>query len=271
MRHEVGYRMPGTQLKNCHDVDSISPTDESDSTEHDDCGARGAAGTSADRDTAEALDVVLFVRNIVLRVGVGSMLRQLPISGRIHECDQGDQVRNLLERSDIDVVIVTTAEDEVVRDYVCADSEVKVLLLLDELEVANAEAVHDLYADGIQVQQELSPSTLDNALRQIISGEMSMPPGLGRRLLSRNVPSPSGWPRPAALTSRESETLLLLAEGLSNKELARRLSISDHGAKRLVTSIMLKLGVPNRTAAVVAGIRSGLIALERLAPGDGAR
>jgi DNA-binding CsgD family transcriptional regulator len=61
------------------------------------------------------------------------------------------------------------------------------------------------------------------------------------------------------LTDREKETLGLLVEGLSNKQIARRLRISSHGAKRLVASLMAKLDAPNRTTAVVKSIRMGLI------------
>ena len=64
------------------------------------------------------------------------------------------------------------------------------------------------------------------------------------------------------LTSREMETLILLAEGLGNKQVARRLGISEHGSKRLVMSIMTKLDTRNRTGAVVKAIRLGLIKVD---------
>lgn len=64
------------------------------------------------------------------------------------------------------------------------------------------------------------------------------------------------------LTVREMETLHLLREGLSNKRIAHRLGISDHGAKRLVGSIMTKLDAESRTAAVVKAIRFGLISVD---------
>ena len=66
-------------------------------------------------------------------------------------------------------------------------------------------------------------------------------------------------PRSVALTSRESQALALLAKGMSNKEIARTLGVSLHGAKRLVGSILIKLGAQNRTAAVVNAIAAGII------------
>jgi two-component system, NarL family, response regulator YdfI len=64
---------------------------------------------------------------------------------------------------------------------------------------------------------------------------------------------------PEALTVREIEILRCLAEGLGNKEIASRLRISEHTVKFHVASIMGKLGVGNRTEAVMSGIRHGLV------------
>ncbi len=63
------------------------------------------------------------------------------------------------------------------------------------------------------------------------------------------------------LTSREMEVLAILAEGGSNKEIASRLSISEHTAKFHVASIMSKLGATSRTEAVTLAIRRGIIML----------
>jgi two-component system, NarL family, nitrate/nitrite response regulator NarL len=62
-----------------------------------------------------------------------------------------------------------------------------------------------------------------------------------------------------SLTPRESETLEMLAEGLSNKQIAGRLGISDHTAKFHVNSILGKLHAGTRTEAVMRGIRLGLV------------
>lgn len=63
------------------------------------------------------------------------------------------------------------------------------------------------------------------------------------------------------LTERESEVLALLARGLANKQIALALGISEHTIKFHVSSIYAKLNVTNRTEAVRAGLRGGLIPL----------
>ncbi len=62
-----------------------------------------------------------------------------------------------------------------------------------------------------------------------------------------------------SLTPREMEALEMLAEGLSNKELAARLGVSAHTAKFHVNSILGKLGAGTRTEAVIRALRSGLL------------
>jgi two-component system, NarL family, nitrate/nitrite response regulator NarL len=66
---------------------------------------------------------------------------------------------------------------------------------------------------------------------------------------------------PEALTAREVQVLELLAEGLPNKAVARRLGISDQTVKFHVASLSSKLGAANRTDAVRRAVRRGLIAL----------
>jgi DNA-binding NarL/FixJ family response regulator len=63
------------------------------------------------------------------------------------------------------------------------------------------------------------------------------------------------------LTLREREVLEMLSRGLSNKMIARRLSISEHTVKFHVSSIYTKLGAASRTDAVSRGVRRGLITL----------
>jgi len=63
------------------------------------------------------------------------------------------------------------------------------------------------------------------------------------------------------LTRREHEVLVLLAEGLSNKEIAAKLGISEHTAKFHVNSILQKMGAQKRVEAVVRAARQGLIEL----------
>ena len=85
-----------------------------------------------------------------------------------------------------------------------------------------------------------------------------------RRPSSPTIPSPTSinlGPLDESLTVREREVLELVSQGLSNKLIARRLSISEHTVKFHISSITTKLGAASRTDAVSRGVRLGLITL----------
>ena len=69
-------------------------------------------------------------------------------------------------------------------------------------------------------------------------------------------------PSSVALSNREMDVLRLLGRGLSNRQIAAALTVSQNTVKLHVTSILLKLGVGNRTEAVAAAVRRGILSLE---------
>lgn len=99
---------------------------------------------------------------------------------------------------------------------------------------------------------------LSSALSAVAASLMVLAPSLATSLLKMDAARDAPL---ADLTPRESEVLLLLAEGLTNKAVAQRLAISDHTVKFHVNSILNKLDAQSRTDAVVRATRLGLIAL----------
>ncbi|MCI0396548.1 MAG: response regulator transcription factor [Chloroflexi bacterium] len=113
-------------------------------------------------------------------------------------------------------------------------------------------------ARGLLLRQVTAEKLLATATA-VAQGLAVLEPGLAGRL----APAGQGEEMaPAeALTPREREVLQLLAEGLANKAIARRLEISEHTVKFHVNAIMSKLGAQSRTEAVVRATRLGLILL----------
>jgi two-component system nitrate/nitrite response regulator NarL len=200
----------------------------------------------------------VLAENEVLRRELAVVLRRLPAVDAIHQCPDWIEVERLLRSVKIDFLILTSVEGHRLRGLGRHDSRPKVLLLIDEAQAVDPGQLADLPVDGFLLRQQLSAPSLHDALRRMKIGEIPMPTVLARQLLGR-VGAQSGNLRPAPLTARENETLELLAEGLSNKQIARRLRISEHGVKRLVGSLLLKLGSPNRTTAVVTAMKFGII------------
>ena len=110
------------------------------------------------------------------------------------------------------------------------------------------------------LHRDSPPETIVAALRAIDEGLAVF----DRSFVARLVPAETQVSETAehdSLTPRENQVLALLAEGLSNKEIASRLDISDHTAKFHVNSILQKMGAQKRVEAVVRAARLGIIDL----------
>jgi DNA-binding CsgD family transcriptional regulator len=102
------------------------------------------------------------------------------------------------------------------------------------------------------VRPDADGATLAAALRLAASGYRVRPPGRGSGLAAAGAAQ-------SELTPREQAVLALLADGASNKLIARRLGISPSTAKFHVASLIDKLGARNRLDAVTIGMRRGLV------------
>jgi DNA-binding NarL/FixJ family response regulator len=104
---------------------------------------------------------------------------------------------------------------------------------------------------------------LFDAVRVVAAGEALLAPAVTRRLISEFVTQRrANQPLPRtlrSLTRRETEVLQLMAEGLSNVEIANRLVITEETVKSHVSRLLNKLGLRDRTQAVITAYESGLI------------
>jgi DNA-binding NarL/FixJ family response regulator len=128
------------------------------------------------------------------------------------------------------------------------------------------EYVYDALCAGASgfLLKDVTAERLFDAVRVIAAGEALLAPTVTRRLISefaRLRPKPGTAPDAplAALTPRETQVLRLVAEGLSNPEIAARLVVTDETVKTHVSRVLSKLGLRDRTQAVVTAYESGLV------------
>ncbi|MGP7997123.1 MAG: response regulator [Streptosporangiaceae bacterium] len=111
--------------------------------------------------------------------------------------------------------------------------------------------------------KDASARELADAVRVVAAGDALLSPGVTRRLIAEfaRMGAPRGPSRDSltGLTERECEVLALVARGLSNAEIAARLVVADQTIKTHVSRILMKLGLRDRTQAVVLAYETGLV------------
>ena len=182
---------------------------------------------------------------------------------RVEVIAEAASIRELAEWDGLDVLLVTGLElsPEAFRaNLEQATSPPALLLLSEEPQAARALASLPLRAWGL-LPPDADEEELLAAVLAVHEGLLTAAPALMQPLLGPATELGDVEELTEELTDREGEVLQLLAQGMANKQIAARLSISEHTVKFHVSAIYGKLGVTNRTEAVRRGAHLGLIVL----------
>jgi DNA-binding NarL/FixJ family response regulator len=131
--------------------------------------------------------------------------------------------------------------------------DVRVIALTASLDEPRMMGVLRAGAAGY-IRKDAEPETLLAAVRAVARGKTYIDPSVARQALG-------AAPR-EELTARETEVLRRLAQGLSNKEIAEALAISEETVKTHVSNVLAKLDAENRAQAIVQALKRGLVSLE---------
>lgn len=135
--------------------------------------------------------------------------------------------------------------------------EIKVLILTIHNEEEYVYKVTEAGAEGF-VQKDINPQDLENAIDRVMNGETVFPSSIEQEIEDENIEGENA----EKLSDREHQVLELLAQGMSNKELAEELYISEKTVKNHVSNVLRKLSVNDRTQAVIVGLKRGLVSLK---------
>ncbi|MCW2746115.1 MAG: response regulator transcription factor [Mycobacterium sp.] len=144
---------------------------------------------------------------------------------------------------------------EATRRVLAAAPDTKVIILTSFSENARILAALEAGAVGYLLK-DAEPDDVLRALRDAAAGGVPLSPRAARALLPASRTRTSGL---AALTAREREVLTLVAAGLPNKSIARRLEISEKTVKAHLTRVFTTLDVRDRTSAALWAQRNGLV------------
>ncbi|MFF9489774.1 response regulator [Streptomyces sp. NPDC014676] len=206
----------------------------------------------------------------LVRAGFGMILDAQDDIEVVAEAGNGEEAVAAVRRHAPDVLLLDIRMPvmdglEAAR-RVCAQSGCKVVMLTTfDLDEYVYEALY-AGASGFLLK-DVRRDDLVHAVRVVAAGDSLLAPAVTRRLVAdivrcrREQAAGAATPqRLDALTARETETLRLLARGLSNAEIATTLFVSEHTVKTHVSNVLGKLGLRDRVQAVICAYETGLVA-----------
>ncbi|MFJ8588499.1 response regulator [Streptomyces sp. NPDC093595] len=212
--------------------------------------------------------VLIVDDQMMVREGFSVLLNAMPDIEVVGEAVNGREAVAQVAALQPDVVLMDIRMPEMngidaTREIVAADSDAKVLVLttfdLDEYVYQALRAG----ASGFLLK-DASARQLAEGVRVVAAGEALLAPTVTKRLITEfakaaEAPRPPALSQVGELTERETEVLVLIAQGLSNAEIAAHLVVAESTIKTHVSRILVKLGLRDRTQAAVFAYEARLV------------
>lgn len=218
----------------------------------------------ASRSCADVQHSVLIVEpNEVIRTGLSFMARSIPFVTTTITCADLGRAQHILRSRRVTTMLISEVfgarQTEPLRQE-AARRRVKYLVTMQEGGQPPDGDVVDMVSHGVVLLDSLTTESLTDTLNCLAMDQAVLPAQLLRSMLrASSARCMAGGRNLPVLTSREMQILSFLADGLSNKQIARRIAISEHGVKRHIANLLAKLNCPNRTQAVSYAIQGGIL------------
>ncbi|MBK9990494.1 MAG: response regulator transcription factor [Verrucomicrobia bacterium] len=195
--------------------------------------------------------------HIVMRMGLSTAANSEPDMEVVAEADNGEDAVTAFQAHLPDVVVLDLRMPkkgglETIQSLRQISSAARILVFSN---YASGDEVYLAFKAGALgfVVKDMSLDHLLEAIRKVHEGSLYFPPEVSMRMNGRVV---------SHLSPREAEVLSCVAKGLSNKEIGARLNVVEGTIKLHVNSILAKLGVSDRTQAILAAVKRGIIQIE---------
>ncbi|KAM3096314.1 DNA-binding response regulator [Phormidesmis sp. 146-35] len=213
------------------------------------------------REEFPLIGVLVVARSAVMRAGLEALIATDSAFEIVGSTAYSDLFAQIEQHQPQVVLWEWSAQEEETFPTLLTENgfQPAIVLLIDDL---SEGAIAELLRAGVRaiLPSEASADEILGAIVAAASGLTVLHPDITDVLLP-TLPSPLPGLPSQSLTPREIEVLGMLAEGLSNKTIARRLMLSEHTVKFHISSLFSKLNVSSRTEAVILGARQGLILL----------
>ena len=208
--------------------------------------------------------VAIFSTHPVLRRNLEQLPRDEPAVVLVGLFDQPSSFPELVSRDRVDVLLADTPTQELLTEYRGRNRGIALVVLLDGTEKQEIVRALSAGARGV-LDRSASRNEIIAAVKAVTAGLVVVAPQHIAPLFNE-APFADALAKVndaghARLTARELEVLVAMADGASNKAIARRLGISFHTAKFHVAAILAKLDADSRTEAVAKAAQLGLVML----------
>jgi DNA-binding NarL/FixJ family response regulator len=214
----------------------------------------------------QPISVLIVDDHPVVRQGLRALLEVqdgIEVAGEAGDCDAALALALALAgRGAPDVILLDLklpGRDgiAVLGELKARGSAARVLVLTSDTGAASASLALRAGAAGV-LYKDVDPDALVRAIRSVHDGHLLLAAEAAGMLVHSAGAGGQAWGGMDALTRREREVLAELAKGRSNREIARALRISEKTVKAHVSSVLAKLGVPDRTQAALLAVRHEL-------------
>jgi DNA-binding NarL/FixJ family response regulator len=203
--------------------------------------------------------------HIVMREGLSALIDEEPNLDVIAQAANGQEAIDLYAQTKPDIVLMDLAMPdkdglEAIKEILAFDPEAKILVLTSYSDETKVFAAIQAGALGYLLKAT-SAEELLLAITHVYQGNSYLPPAIARQVI-HGIKKPSSQVTAAnpTLTRREFNILELLSQGLSNKEMAEQLTISERTVSGHVANILTKLNLENRTQAALYAQKFGISA-----------
>jgi NarL family two-component system response regulator LiaR len=206
--------------------------------------------------------VLIVDDHAIVRKGIRALLSEVDGFEVVGEAGDGQEAVQRAEETHPDVIVMDLLMPgmdgiEATRQITSRQPKTRILVLTSFAADNKVFPAIKAGAAGYLLKDS-SPDELMRAIRQVHRGEPSLHPTIARKLLQEIARPAELQPAPEALTAREMEVLRLIAQGLSNQEIADRLVVSEPTVRAHVSRILGKLHLASRTQAALYAVREGL-------------